>query len=284
MIEALQFEFMRNAILAGLLASIACGLIGSLIVVNRISFLAGGIAHGAYGGIGLALFLSWPLLPTTLAFSVGLALAMGWFTRRHGERADTAIGVLWAVGMASGVILAELRPGYSVDLLSYLFGSLLAVSQADLAGMAVLDGLILAVVLGTYRLLVGMSFDPEYTRSRGVHVEALHYVMLALVALSVVVLLRVAGLILVLALLTIPPSVAEKFSGSLGRMMLLSCGLSAAFALAGLALSYWLNLASGAAIIVVGAAAYAVSPLLQRMLHRAARSTGDVRDAPPADP
>jgi zinc transport system permease protein len=275
MIEALQFEFMRNAVLAGLLASIACGLIGSLIVVNRISFLAGGIAHGAYGGIGLALFLAWPLLPTTLAFSVGLALAMGWFTRRRGQRADTAIGVLWAVGMAAGVILAELRPGYSVDLLSYLFGSLLAVSQADLIGMAILDGTILAVVLGTYRLLVGMSYDPEFTRSRGVRVEALHYVMLGLVALSVVVLLRVAGLILVLALLTIPPSVAEGFSPSLGRMMVLSCLLSAAFALAGLALSYWLNLASSAAIIVVGAAAYAASPLVRRVFHLATGARGN---------
>jgi zinc transport system permease protein len=263
MIEALQFDFMRNAIMAGLLASIACGLIGSLVVVNRISFLAGGIAHGAYGGIGLALFMAWPLMPTTLAFSVALALGMGWLTRRRQQRADTAIGVLWAVGMATGVILAELRPGYSVDLLSYLFGSLLAVSRSDLAGMALLDAVILLIVLGLYRPLVAMSYDLEYARSRGVKVELLYYLMLGLVALSVVVLLRVAGLILVLALLTIPPSVAERFSASLGLMMLLSCLLSAAFALIGLALSYALNLASGAAIIVVGALAYALSPLLR---------------------
>lgn len=266
MIEALQFEFMRHALLAGLLASIACGLIGSLVVVNRISFLAGGIAHGAYGGIGLALFLAWPVLPTTLGFSILLALLMGWMTRRQRQRADTAIGVLWAVGMATGVILAELRPGYSVDLLSYLFGSLLAVSSADLYGMLALDAVILVVVLGLFKPLVGMSYDPEFARSRGVPVERLYYLMLALVALSVVVLLRVAGLILVLALLTIPSSVAERFALSLGRMMVLACLLSAAFALLGLALSYALNLASGAAIIAVGAAAYFLTPLAQRAL------------------
>jgi len=268
MIAALQYEFMRHAVFAGLLASIACGLIGSLVVVNRISFLAGGIAHGAYGGIGVALFLAWPVMPTTLGFSVALALLMGWVTRRRRERADTAIGALWAVGMAVGVILAELRPGYGVDPMSYLFGSLLAVSTGDLLGMLALDAVILLVVLGLYKPLLAMSYDPEFARSRGVRVEALYYLMLALIALSVVILLRVAGLILVLALLTIPPSVAERFSPSLGRMMILACLLSAAFAWLGLALSYVLNLASGAAIIMVGAAAYFLLPLARRLVVR----------------
>jgi zinc transport system permease protein len=214
----------------------------------------------------MALFLTWPVLPTTLGFAVLLALAMGWATRRLSQRADTVIGVLWAMGMALGVILAELRPGYSVDLLSYLFGSLLAVSGADLWAMLALDAVIVAAVLVLYKPLVGLSFDPEFSRSRGVPVDRLQDLMLALVALSVVVLLRVAGLILVLALLTLPPSIAERFSRSLGQMMTISCILSAAFTLAGLALSYWLNLASGAAIIVVGAVAYLAVPLMQKIL------------------
>ena len=146
MLELLQFEFMRNALLAGLLASIACGIIGTFVVVNRIVFLSGGIAHAAYGGIGLAFFFGLPYAVGTLGFALVTAMLMAAVTLKAKHRADTVIGVLWAVGMALGVILLDLKPGYNVDLMSFLFGSILTVPKSDLWLMLALDGVILLTV------------------------------------------------------------------------------------------------------------------------------------------
>ena len=140
MLEALQFEFMRNALLAGLLASIMCGVIGTFVVVNRIVFISGGIAHAAYGGIGLAFFFGFSYLMGILGFSLLVAAIMAAVSLKTRQRADTIIGVLWAVGMALGVILLDLTPGYNVDLMSYLFGSILTVPTSDLWLMMIIDG------------------------------------------------------------------------------------------------------------------------------------------------
>jgi zinc transport system permease protein len=157
MIEALQFEFMRNALLAGLLASIVCGMIGTLIVVNRIVFLSGGIAHAAYGGIGIAFFFGWPHMVGTIGFSLIIAMIMAVITIKTRHRADTIIGVLWAVGMALGVILLDLTPGYNVDLMSYLFGSILSVPDSDLILMATICVLVFIIVFYYYHDLLAMS-------------------------------------------------------------------------------------------------------------------------------
>jgi zinc transport system permease protein len=138
MFEVLQFEFMRNALVAGLLASIICGIIGTFVVVNRIAFLAGGIAHAAYGGIGLAFFFGLPYIVGTLGFTLFAAMIMAAVTLKARDRADTFIGVLWAGGMGLGVLLLDLTPGYNVDLMSYLFGSILAVPKSDLWQMLVM--------------------------------------------------------------------------------------------------------------------------------------------------
>lgn len=259
MMEALGFEFFRNALLAGLLASVICGVIGSLVVVNRIAFLAGGVAHASYGGVGLAFFLGLPVLPVTLGFSTCAALGMAWVTLDSRERADTVIGVLWAAGMALGIILLDLTPGYNSDLMSYLFGSILAVPRADLLLMAGLSVLVLALAVAFSRGLLVMSFDVEFARSRGVPVRFLHFLLMGLVAVCVVMVIRVVGLILVMALLTIPPFMAERRARSLAGMMLLSAVLSAVFCVAGLYLSYALDLTSGASIIAVACAGFALS-------------------------
>lgn len=259
MMEALSYEFFRNALLAGLLASVICGIIGSLVVVNRIVFLAGGVAHASYGGVGLAFYLGLPVLPVTAAFSTAAALAMAWVTLSARERADTVIGVLWAAGMALGIILIDLTPGYNADLMSYLFGSILAVPVADLWLMAGLSAVVLALVALFSRGLLVMSFDTDFARSRGVPVRFLHFLLMGLTALCVVMVIRVVGLILVLALLTIPPFIAEGRSRSLSGMMLLSALLSALFCVAGLWLSYALDLTSGACIIAVACAGFAAN-------------------------
>ena len=251
MIEALSFDFMRHAVLAGLLASVACGVIGSLVVVNRVVFVAGGISHAAYGGVGLAFFLGLPVLPVTISFSVAVSAVMAAVTFGRGERADTVVGVLWAAGMAFGIILMDFTGGYNVDLMSFLFGSILAVPASDLWLMAGLAALLLAVTAVHYRGFMAMSFDPEFAGLRGVPVKILHFVMLAMIAASIVMIIRVVGLILVIALLTIPPYLSERRSRSLMAMMGVSALYSALFCMAGLALAYAFDLTSGASIIAV---------------------------------
>ncbi len=263
MLEALQFEFMRNALMAGLLASVLCGVMGTLVVVNRIVFLSGGIAHAAYGGIGLAFFLGWPFLPVTLAFTLLAAVLMATVTIRARHRADTIIGVLWAVGMAIGVILLDLTPGYNVDLMSYLFGSILTVPFADIRLMLIITGVVGAALVFLYNDLLAMSYDEEFARIRGVPVTALYFFLIALLAVSIVVIIQVVGLILVIALLTIPPFISEKYAHSLFAMMALSTLLGVAFTICGLWLSFTYDLTSGAAIILVAGLAFFLSLLME---------------------
>jgi zinc transport system permease protein len=262
MLEILQFEFMRNALLAGLLASIICGVMGTFVVVNRIVFISGGIAHAAYGGIGLAFFFGFPIIWGTLGFALLVAMIMAAVSLKARHRSDTVIGVLWAVGMALGVILLDLTPGYNVDLMSYLFGSILTVPNSDLWIMTVLGGLVLLLVILFYNDFVAMSYDVEFAQVRGVPVGFFYFLLLAMIAVSVVMIIKVVGLILVIALLTIPPYIAEKYSSSLSVMIVLSVALSCIFTLVGLYLSYFFNLTSGAAIILVGAFCFFVSLVL----------------------
>lgn len=261
-LDVLHFEFMRNALMAGLLASVICGVIGSLVVVNRIVFLSGGVAHATYGGVGLALFLGLPVLPVTAAFALFFALIMAWVTLRSRERADTVIGVLWSAGMALGILLVDLTPGYKADLMSYLFGSILAVPREDLWIMAGLAAVVMAAVLVCYRGFLVVSFDEEFARARGLPVGLLYVLLLALTALSVVMIIRVVGLILVIALLTIPPFIAERRVRSLGAMMAASGLLSGVFCVLGLGLAYALDLTSGAAIIAVASVVFFLSLLV----------------------
>ncbi len=264
MIEALSLEFVQNALWAGLLASICCGVIGSLVVVNRIVFISGGIAHAAYGGIGLAFFLGISPLLGTLGFTLAAALVMGWISLTRKHRADTIIGVVWALGMALGVILIDLTPGYNTDLMSYLFGSILAVPRTDLYLLAGLDVAVVGFAAVFHNRLLALAFDDQFARTRGVPVRGLYLLMIVLIALTVVLLIRVAGLILVIALLTIPPFIAETWSRNLKRMMIgaaLLCGL---FSLTGLMLSYWLDLTSGPSIILVAGIGFFISLALRR--------------------
>lgn len=259
MIAALQFEFMRNALLAGLLASIACGVIGAFVVLNRIVFISGGIAHAAYGGIGIGYFFGFNPVLGAVGFSLLSALGMGVIQRRTRQRADTLIGVLWAIGMAIGIILIDLTPGYKADLMSYLFGSILAVPTGDLWLMLALDVVIIGLVSLFYKELLAISFDETYATVANVPVGALSLLLISLIALTVVMLMRVVGLILLIALLTIPAAIAGQFVRDLRAMMILASGLGMVFTTTGLWLSYTFNLTSGATIILVSAVAFLLS-------------------------
>ncbi len=268
MIEALEFEFMRNALMAGLFASLICGMIGSFVVVNRLVFLAGGIAHSAFGGIGIAFFFGIPYLVGTLGVALAAAIIMTGVVLTRKSRADTFIGILWAVGMAIGIILMDLSPGYNVNLMSYLFGSILAVPKSDIYWMAGLSAVIVLSTYFFYRDILAISYDDEFARLRGVPVNLIYFLFIALVAVGIVLIIRVVGLILIIALLTIPPYIAEKYCRSLARMMIVATLLSMAFNLSGLWIAYCYDLTSGATIILVAAGAFFISMVADMVLKK----------------
>ncbi len=259
MLEALQYEFMRNALLAGLLAAVACGIVGVYVVVKKIVFISGGIAHASFGGIGLGYFLGINPIIGALFFSLASGLAIGGVTRRTKLPEDTAIGILWAVGMALGVVFIALTPGYAPDLMSYLFGNILTVPMSDIMLMLALDAVIIGVVVALYKEYLILSFDEEYGTTVGMPVEKLYFLLLALIALTVVVLIRVVGMILVIALLTFPAAMARQFTHNMKTMMFLSVLFGFLFTLGGLWLSYVLKLPSGATIILLGGTVLALS-------------------------
>ena len=273
MIEALQLEFMQNALLAGLLASIICGILGTLVVVNRVVFLSGGIAHAAYGGIGLAFYMGWPFLVGVIGFTLVMALMMAAITLKARHPSDTIIGVIWALGMALGIILIDLSPGYNVDLMSYLFGSILTVPDSDIWMMLVVGIMIIAMVTYFYHDYLALSYDEEFAQIRGVPVKALYFLLIGMLAVSIVFIIQVVGLILVIALLTIPPYIAEKYAKSLFVMMALSSLLSVLFTVSGLWLSYAYNLTSGASIILVAGLGFLLSFVFEKVFLKISKRT-----------
>ena len=259
MIEALQFEFMQNALVAGILVSIACGIVGTFVVINRIVFISGAIAHAAYGGIGIGYFFQFNPVLGALVFSIFSALGMGWLQRKFKERADTIIGVMWSIGMAIGIILIDLTPGYKTDLMGYLFGSILTVSKDSLGIIFILDILIVLLAMLFYEEILAISFDETFAIIRNLPVEAIYLGLMAAVALTIVMLMQVVGLIMVIALLTIPAAISGQYVKNIKLMIIFSSLLGSIFTTIGLALSYRFNLTSGATIILVAGITYLIS-------------------------
>ena len=246
-----HYEFMQNALMAGFLAAVACGIVGVYVVVKKVVSVSGAIAHASFGGIGLGYLLGINPVLGAMFFTIASALGIGLVTRRTRLPEDTAIGILWAMGMALGIIFVGLAPGYAPDLFSYLFGNILTVPASDLILMLILDAIIIILVVVLYKEFLFLSFDEEFSTISGVPTEPLYLLLLCLVALTVVVLIRVVGIILVIALLTIPAALARQFTHSLKKMMLLAILAGVIFTFGGLWLSYELDLASGATIILV---------------------------------
>ncbi|HOS67128.1 MAG TPA: metal ABC transporter permease, partial [Methanoculleus sp.] len=200
MLDVLGFEFFRNALIAGVLASIACGIIGTYVVVRRMVSVSGGISHAAFGGIGLGYFLGIDPLLGAAGFTVAAALGVGTLQLRARQQMDTLIGAVWAAGMAIGILFVYLTPGFAPDLFSYLFGNILLVPRGDILLMGILTAVIVAVVAVLYRELQAVTFDPDYAAVMNLPVERLSLLLLVLIALTVVMLIRVVGIILVIAL------------------------------------------------------------------------------------
>ncbi|MCW7076219.1 MAG: metal ABC transporter permease [Candidatus Syntrophoarchaeum sp.] len=264
MIEILQYEFMQNALLAAILVSVACGIVGTYVVINRIVFISGGISHTAFGGIGLGYLIGIDPILTAIPFCILAAIGIGTISKETDVSEDTAIGILWTMGMALGIIFIGLSPGYAPDLFSYLFGSILTVPTFDLAIMVVLDLIIILTVLLFYREFSAISFDEEFAEIVGIPTKWLYILLLCMVALSVVVLIRVVGVILVIALLAIPAAISGQFTHKIKNIMLLSIVIGMILTVAGLWLSYILDLASGATIVMVLGVAFFVASVLKR--------------------
>jgi zinc transport system permease protein len=264
-----EHQFLQNALAAGLLASIGCGVVGTYIVVKRIGFLAGGIAHAVLGGMGAAYFYGLDPVVGALAAAIAAALLIGIVHLRFDQNEDTLIGAIWSVGMAVGIMFISRTPGYSTDLMSYLFGNILMVPRSDLALMAVVDAAIILVVILFYRQFLAISFDEEFARLRGIQVDLFYLLLLCTVAVTVVLLIRVVGLILVIALLVLPAAIALQLVNSLAAMMCVATLLGMLFTSGGLAISYGPNLPAGATIILIAGGSYllltAVSGLRRRL-------------------
>lgn len=244
-----EYQFFRNAIYAAILTSVLAAMIGTYIVSRKIVFISGGITHASFGGIGMAYFLGLnPLLGATV-FSILSAVGIEWISQRGKVREDSAIAILWSLGMAVGIIFVFLTPGYTPNLMSFLFGSILSVGKVDLWVLLILTVVSALFMTIFYRPVIYSAFDKEFSKIMGVAVEFFRYSMSVLMALAIVVSIRSMGIILVLSLFTIPQTTAMLFSHSFGRIVILSIVFGLTGSLAGLFSAYGMNIPSGAAII-----------------------------------
>ncbi|MFY9156981.1 MAG: metal ABC transporter permease [Brevefilum fermentans] len=268
MAELLSYSFMRNALMAGVLVSLTCGIIGTLVVLKRMVFISGGVAHTAYGGVGLAFYLGVNPILGAVAFSLVASFLMGYVQRQTRQRQDTLIGVMWAIGMAIGIIFADMTPGYKADLMSYLFGSILAVTHTDLWMMLGVNLLVLGFVILFYKELQAVAFDESFARVRNLPVDLLYIALVAMIGLAVVMLMRVVGLIMIIALLTVPAAIGSLFLNHMKHIMWLAMVLSLVFTTGGLLLSYFFNLTSGATIILIAGISYLSALLIHKSCRR----------------
>lgn len=273
-----QYEFIRNALIAAVLVNIACGIVGTYVVIKRIVFISGGISHAAFGGIGLGYFLGLNPILIAIPFSLASALSIGLISRKTRISEDTAIGIIWSLGMAVGILFINLSPGYAPDLFSYLFGNILIVPVFDLYIMVALNVFIIVIAILFFREFAAISFDEEFATVIGIPVKALYLLLLCLVALSVVVLIRIAGSILVIALLTIPASICRLFTYDIKKMMISSVMTGIGLTVSGLILSYFLNFSSGATIVILAGIAFLIS-YAAKAVHKRLRTRSSFNQA-----
>ncbi|HUW61218.1 MAG TPA: metal ABC transporter permease [Candidatus Bathyarchaeia archaeon] len=274
-----RHAFLQYAVAAGLLASIACGVVGSYVVTRRITYIAGSVSHCILAGVGAARYLQvvhdvqWatPILGAIVS-ALAAAMLIGLVSLYARQREDTVIGAVWAAGMAIGVLFIARTPGYAEDLMGYLFGNILLLTPRDLLVILALDAVVVGAGIVWYDQFLALCFDEEYARLRGLKVELYYLLLLCMTAITVVLLVSVVGIILVIALLTLPAAIAGHFVKNLWQMMVVAALLSAVFTVGGIAASYGPNLPSGATIIVIAGLAYllvaAASGAVRRLHYR----------------
>ena len=270
--DLIQYGYLSNALAACVLSGITCGVIGTYVVCRRMVFLAGGITHASFGGLGIAFWMGANPIAGAMIFAVLSALGIEWAGSRGRIREDSAIGIIWSVGMAVGALFMSLRPGYtSGDLSAYLFGSIVTVSGADVAALAVLTALVVAGAALWLRPVMYVAFDREFARSQGIATQTVSYLMAALTAVTIVLAIRVMGIVLLISLMTVPAVTMNTLSKSFRTIAFGSAVLGALGGVAGLAASYQWELPSGVAIIFVLTASLIVAKLLS-LRHESAKT------------
>jgi len=267
LIKALfEYQFLQNALISGILASIVCGIIGVIIVEKKLVMMSGGIAHTSYGGVGLGYLLGFEPIIGAFIFSVCAALGIGYIKRKGGARSDVVIGLFWSLGMALGILFIAFMPGYPPDLSSYLFGNILSVTKSDLFLIVGLTIIVTLVIVALFNNWKAYLFDDEFASIIGIKTAFLEYLLLILIAMTVVVLIRVVGIILVLALLTAPAATAGLLTSNLKKRMIYSILLGNIFCISGLWISYKMNIASGAVIVVLSVIGYFISYIIRSIV------------------
>lgn len=262
MLEILeQYNFLVNASIAAILSGVACGVVGSYIVARRLVFLSGGITHSSFGGIGIAYYMGWNPILGALAFAIMSALGIEYMSGRGKLKEDSAIGILWSLGMAIGIIFVFLTPGYAPNLMTFLFGNILLVSTANLLWLVVLDVALLTVFGLFYRPIIYTALDKEYAKSAGVPVTLISYAMMVLLATAIVLNIKVVGIMLLISLLTMPVAIVGNLTHNLKKIMVLSSITAAGATLLGILISYHINIPSSATTIVALALGYGISKI-----------------------
>ena len=261
--DLLQYTFFQHALLGSLLASIACGIIGTYIVTRRLVFISGGITHASFGGIGIGVFAGIPPILSAAVFAVLSAFGVEWLSKRSDMREDSAIAVFWTLGMAIGIMFSFLAPGFAPDLSAYLFGNILTITQNDLLFLGSVTVGLIAFFAIFLRPIVYIAFDREFARSQGLPVNLFEYLLMMFIALTIVSTLRMVGIVLAISLLTLPQMTANLFTHNFKRIIALSIIIGFAGCLGGLFLSYHWKVPSGAAIIFFSILIYALCKLLK---------------------
>lgn len=251
MLEILKYTFFQNALLGAFLASILCGFIGTYIVTRRLVFISGGITHACFGGIGIGVFAGINPIFSAMVFAILSAFGVQWMGKRKDVRKDSAIAMFWTLGMSIGIICCFLTPGFMPDLPSFLFGSILAISSFDLWLLAILTLFVVILFILLFRPILNVAFDRTFAQSQHLPVNFIEYLMMALIAMTIVSTLKMVGIVLAISLLTIPQMTANLFTQNYKQMILWSIAIGWADCLLGLYISYWLNVPSGATIIFI---------------------------------
>lgn len=267
--DLFTYTFMQNAVISAVLASIACGMIGTIVMEKRLVMMSGGIAHTAFGGIGMGYYLNIEPILGALMFSIFSALAITKINHATRTNSDILIGMFWSMGMAMGILFIAFTPGYPPDMTSYLFGDILTVSRFDLYIIGVLDVLVIFAIIALYHVLKAYMFDEEFVHVSGINTRLLEYLLFVLIAITVVILIRVVGIILVIALFTTPPAIAKLFTYDLRKIMLISIALGSIFCLLGLWVSYELRISSGASIVMLTVLSYVSISVVRRIVGKA---------------
>ncbi|MGW8317210.1 MAG: metal ABC transporter permease [Bacteroidales bacterium] len=258
-----SYQFVQHAFLSAFLMSVTCGIIGTYIVARRMVFISGGITHASFGGVGIGYFLGLPPLAGAAVVAILAALTTEHLTRKKAIRNDSIIAIMWSLGMAIGIIFVYLTPGYTPNLMSYLFGSIITVTSTDLWFMLALAAGVVAFFSLFFEPILYVSFDEEFARTRGVPVMRYNYLLIILVALTIVLSIRIAGIILVLSVLTIPQNISNLFTNRFGHIMIGSVAIGFFASVLGLVFSYLLDIPSGATIIFILVVLYLVARLIK---------------------